>query len=660
MRDPSPERRAQARDLEKNFKTALELHEAGRLTEAGEFYERILAVLPRHADTLDLLGRSLLERGDLERAFEILSRAVSANPRAPSAWNHLGIVARARGDLESAVRAFQQVIDLHPDHIEGLLNLSIALGDLRRWQAALGPVERARDLGPDVFAVRLRTGVVLRNLKKYADAVVELRAASRLNPLDPEPYLHLSACHGALEDAESRGEAIRRGILAMPERHEVYTHLRAATAEAIGVDPVEWARRAVTLRPLEHLMWDHLASCCHSETRFHQVVAAARRSMMLSPGSIASYNNLATGYFHVGGYDQAIRAGLTGLMISPGFPEIEFILCQSAFCGGRAELGWRHWPARLRLDEAPARLGLPKHAWRPDLPVDGPLLICAEQGVGDEILYFSCLPDLLADAGTLIVECEPRWRAILERSFPDIITSPRQMRSDPGLGPVHDYADLTEQYGIASYVLCGTLPEFYRRDVHRDPPRGGYLAVDAKEAEIWNRRLPALGRGPYIGVCWRSGLTLTADRTMYYPDAVDLLSRLPAESATFVSLQYGELGDDLQRIQDSLGVTVHHFEDLDQRLELDRVAALMSCLDLVIAPSSTVCHLASSVGVPTIAMDKSNFMCVDERDPMFLNVYPVMRRDEPANPGLAAKRTGAAVTFFLANGYLPRVEPGNS
>ena len=660
MRDLSPEQQSQLRNLENNFKTALRLHEAGKLAEAGVIYEQILDVVPRHAETLDLFGRSLFERGELARSFEVLSKAVAADPHAPSPWNHLGVVAQARGDLETAIRAFEQAVALRPDNPETLLNFTVTLAEAGRWEASLAPAMRARELAPAAFAVRLRLGVALRNLDRNAEAVTELQEAARLNPLEPEVYLHLSACYGATKDRELRLSAVRRGILVMPERYEIYTHLGGTTAATLDIDAVKWARGAVRLRPSEARMWDHLSSCCHGENRFDGLVSSAERSILLSPGSVAGYNNLATGFFNVGAYSRSIRVAEFGLTVDPGFAEIEFILCQSAFCDGRPDLGWHYWPSRLRLQEAPARIGLPAPEWRPGVATGGRLLVCAEQGVGDEILYFSCLPDLLDDTDALVVECEPRWTAILERSLPGIQTVPRQIRTDPDLGPVYDYTDLVAGRGIGSYVFCGTLPQFYRRDISQEPPRGGYLRPDPKEAEAWTRRLRDLGPGPYIGVCWRSGFTLNAQRTLYYPDAVDLMARLPSENATFISLLYGELGDDIARVREALKVKVHHFDDLDQTVELDRVAALMSCLDLIIAPSSTVCHLASSVGAPTISMAKSNFMCVDERDPLFLNLYPVMRRNEPLNPSLAAKRTGEAVRSFLANGRLPRLGLGKT
>ena len=129
----------------------------------------------------------------------------------------------------------------------------------------------------------------------------------------------------------------------------------------------------------------------------------------------------------------------------------------------------------------------------------------------------------------MIVECEPRWRAMLETNFPDITVVERRMIDDPELGLSHDYTEIVADHRIGAHVLCGTLPEIFRRDVTLEPPRAGYLLADPKEVEFWRARLSALGPPPYIGVCWRSGLMLTAQRTMYYPDAVELFSQLPRD-----------------------------------------------------------------------------------------------------------------------------------
>ena len=45
------------------------------------------------------------------------------------------------------------------------------------------------------------------------------------------------------------------------------------------------------------------------------------------------------------------------------------------------------------------------------------ILVYGEQGIGDEIMFASCLPDLLEQAGRVIVACESRLVPLFRRSF---------------------------------------------------------------------------------------------------------------------------------------------------------------------------------------------------------------------------------------------------
>ena len=55
---------------------ALHHHQAGRLDAAAALYQKILAVEPAHADSLNLLGVIATQTGEPTRAVELLRRAI--------------------------------------------------------------------------------------------------------------------------------------------------------------------------------------------------------------------------------------------------------------------------------------------------------------------------------------------------------------------------------------------------------------------------------------------------------------------------------------------------------------------------------------------------------------------------------------------------------
>ena len=57
--------------------------------------------------------------------------------------------------------------------------------------------------------------------------------------------------------------------------------------------------------------------------------------------------------------------------------------------------------------------------------------------------------------------------------------------------------------------------------------------------------------------------------------------------------------DDIKKIKNEHGVTIHNFEDLDQYSNIDEVAALCGALDLVVATKTTPPMISAGVGTLT-------------------------------------------------------------
>ena len=74
---------------------------------------------------------------------------------------------------------------------------------------------------------------------------------------------------------------------------------------------------------------------------------------------------------------------------------------------------------------------------------------------------------------------------------------------------------------------------------------------------------------------------------------------LTIPDVTFINLQYKDFADDLARVKDEFGVTVHNFDDLDQYGNVDDVAALSAALDMVVSTKVTPPIITSGVGTLT-------------------------------------------------------------
>src|SRR6267154_6696550 len=94
---------------------AVALHQADRIAEAGEIYEKIIAQVPNHFDATHLLGVIALQEGRLDQAQALIASALRINPTDTAALSNLGTVHLRNGQLELARTQFERAVELRPN-----------------------------------------------------------------------------------------------------------------------------------------------------------------------------------------------------------------------------------------------------------------------------------------------------------------------------------------------------------------------------------------------------------------------------------------------------------------------------------------------------------------------------------------------------------------
>lgn len=203
------------------------------------------------------------------------------------------------------------------------------------------------------------------------------------------------------------------------------------------------------------------------------------------------------------------------------------------------------------------------------------VVVHAEQGLGDEILFASCIPDLQAISKQVIIECDERLQGVFERSFG---VEAFGTRFAP-VSPIIDY--FAPDYSIS----IGELPRLFRRS-HKAFPGTAYLKPDPERCLQWRALLDTLP-GLKIGIAWTGGLKNTgkAERCV----DLDLFAPLLDLPHTFISLEYKE--------PDMKGYPIKHWtRAVDKSVDYDETLALINELDLVISVTTTVVHAAGALG----------------------------------------------------------------
>ena len=92
---------------------------------------------------------------------------------------------------------------------------------------------------------------------------------------------------------------------------------------------------------------------------------------------------------------------------------------------------------------------------------------------------------------------------------------------------------------------------------------------------------------------------MSPDRLPNYASISDWFSLFRLPNIKFINLQPKGFEEDLNKIKNELGVTVHNFEDIDHWDDLDDVAALCAALNMVVSNKITVPLISAGVGTST-------------------------------------------------------------
>jgi hypothetical protein len=132
-----------------SFAEAFQRFQAGRFEEAERLFRQVLAVHPRHADSLHLLGIIAYQSKRNDLAVDLISKAIAIDPRNASSHSNLGNMFLQQGRPHEAIASYRKALDLSPKLTPSLNNLGNALKSQGRLDEAVAAYRKALDYAPD-------------------------------------------------------------------------------------------------------------------------------------------------------------------------------------------------------------------------------------------------------------------------------------------------------------------------------------------------------------------------------------------------------------------------------------------------------------------------------------------------------------------------------
>jgi len=339
---------------------------------------------------------------------------------------------------------------------------------------------------------------------------------------------------------------------------------------------------ASILQPNDSLVWNNLGLCYQEGADLEEGEACFIKALHRNPKDAFALNNLAQLYVNTAKPQKAIHCATRAIELDPSMPDARYNLGLAHLQMGNWKEGWEGYEYNLGAHRK-RKERIYGHIPRWTGVRDTTLIAYGEQGLGDEISFASCLPDLIRE-NKVIVECDSRLEGLFRRSFACPVYG---TRFDAGI-------DWPMKYEIEASVAFGSLPRFYR-NTDSDFPGTPYLKADPERRIQWRALLDSLGAKPKVGISWTGG----KKNTGMHRRSLDVRELLPIlrQDAVFVSLQYKDCPE-IAVIERDHGIKIHHWPHAVQSKDYDDTAALVAELDLVITVTQAVVDLAGSLGVP--------------------------------------------------------------
>lgn len=596
-----------------HYGLSLLYYDAGRIEEALAQAQYSRNLKPDNPRFLSQLGLCHIAVNEYSTARDVLRQALLQDAENVPALNNLGIAMHGSGQATEAAYYFHRALELDPAYAPALENLRNLYG------------AEAVSTHFDLEAGALESKVISEastQPQESEDLAEEMEALFAEAPDDPAraiPLVHHYIRTLRLEEARDvlhialahHGDSVPLLLLTARLAHQLGQNNRSKEnyEKALALDPdnVEGLLGlGQALRELGQVV-DALVPVSRAASLSDDINAQMQLAFAQSNGSryeacLETCNRLeqrlphlapllfscrAVSHAYLGDSDtafmyldkaQKMEQGNTGFNIFRGILHLQ----QEHY-----RQGWEGYRYRFLYDSVNQRL-LPFPLWHGEDLVGKTILVLSEQGLGDQVMFASCLPDLQARLpNSILLEAHERVAKTLQRSFPDI-------QVIPGAHKHFDWLpkDQTPDY----YVPLADLPSHFRNRTEDFPEAAtAYLKADDGRVAHWKAVLAQASDRPKVGFSWRGGLQKTRQivRTITLEHMLPILSERRTQ---FVNLQYGPVSEELSAFATIHGVDALSFPEAIS--DLDEFAALISALDLVVTVCNTTVHYAGALGKP--------------------------------------------------------------
>ena len=541
-----------------------------------------------------LLQQGLREFNDknFEESKKIFEKIILLDKNNFDALQALGVIYGQQGNHKIASEHFLQAYGLKPNNISINLNLANSLLEIGENEKAINFYDYLIKINPNVSTIWCFKGIALKNLKNYDEAINCFKQSLLLDKYNEKAYFNLGTVYRSIklfEEGVSLFETALKLFNSPNILEVIYTNLSNLFLDIKGSQFGEdysivnnYAQKALDINPQNYIALNNLAMSNLFEMKHELAANQLENVISIKPNFAAAHRNLGSLYNHLGKQKLAEKYLKNSIQLEPEDVSKNFLLSEVLLSQNKFSEAWKYYEYRWvdTGDQAPKiKPNFTKPTWNPSIGYNTRLVIWAEQGLGDMLLFSSIIPELVNKFTKVFLLIDKRLCELISDSIPNL--------------EVLDFSvPITEDFFDYQIALC-SLGLFFRDNADKFYVQKPLLKIK-KTLNIEKKKKYR------CAISWQSKGGLKSDKKNINLEALNEILKI--DNIEFFDIQY--TNDTIENIdyKKRNNIDFEKPPGLDIYNDIYGLAQFIDSCDFIISTSNTNAHLSASLGKPTFLL----------------------------------------------------------
>ena len=558
------------------------LFELRKLNEAELVLRKAIKMDPNFYNTNLNLGIVLKALNKLEEAEKYTLIAIKINPVYAGSYINLGSILKGLGRLKEAEINTRKAIELNCNYADAYYNLGGILIDLERFDEAKKYTNKAIELNPNYADAFLNLGNINKAQEKLEEAEVCTRKSIELNPNYGVSYYNLSGILIELNRFEEAKKYTNKAIELNPNYADAFLNLGNINKAQGKLEEAEvCTRKAIELNCNYADAYYNLGGILIDLERFDEAKKYTNKAIELNPNYADAFLNLGNIMIHQDKINEAEDFTRKAIELNPISEQAKLNLALILLKTSKFKEGLELYESRWKLKNIKKPFTATKPEW--SIEKRGRVLLWAEQGIGDEILFASMIPEINSLVDQLIVHIDERLVPLFKRSFnKEIIYSYKKKTIDKD---EYDY-----QISMGSIIK-----ELRENKENFRIGKKAYLKVNESQTKLFRDKICKDDNSKKIvGISWISKSQKNKNKSI---SLEKLILSINSPNCRFLNLQYGDTFEEVNDLKSKHKIDIIELEEVDKFSDIDSLASLTNACDIVVTIENITFALAGGLGI---------------------------------------------------------------